>query len=375
MKGIYIHIPFCRQACRYCDFYFTVSLKYLDRFVDALVEEIRIKGERYSGQALETLYLGGGTPSILSPAQLEKILNAIYRHHSFQEDSEQTIECNPDDLDIFTLKNIKKAGFNRLSIGIQSFHKRDLNLMRRSHTAVQAASSVRQAASEGFENITIDLIYGIPGQLTTEWEKNIECSLSLPISHLSAYHLTFEPGTVFDHWRKKGKLIPAPEEKSVEQYRILRQKLLADGFKHYELSNFGRGETVSRHNMLYWSGKPYLGLGPAAHSFNGEQRSWNTSSLKEYMEGIETGKRIEENEELSNKERYHDYLITSLRTRWGADPVYIEETFGKEVRKHFKEQAQIFIKSGSMYQASGRLVIEPGQWLITDHILRGLFMD
>jgi oxygen-independent coproporphyrinogen-3 oxidase len=375
MKGIYIHIPFCRQACRYCDFYFTVSLKYMDRFVDLLLEEIRMKGERHRGRALETLYLGGGTPSLLSPVQLEKILNAIHRYHSFQDDSEWTIECNPDDLNTAALRHFRKAGFNRLSIGVQSFHERDLKLMRRSHKAAQAASSVSQAASEGFENISIDLIYGFPGQSTAEWEKNIESALSLPVSHLSAYHLTFEPGTLFDHWRKKGKLIPAPEERSIEQYRILRQIMQAGGFDHYELSNFGLGGTVSRHNMLYWSGLAYLGLGPSAHSYDGEQRSWNISSIRKYMEGIESGNAIEEMEQLSPREHYHDYLIISLRTRWGADPELMEEKFGKKFRKHFEKKTEAFIKSGSMYHASGRIVIEPGQWLITDHILRELFMD
>lgn len=347
----------------------------MDRFVDVLLEEIRLMGERHKGQVLETLYLGGGTPSLLSPAQLEKILNTIHCYHSFQDDSEWTMECNPDDLNVAAIRNFQKAGFNRLSIGVQSFHERDLELMRRSHNADQAVSSVRHAASGGFDNITIDLIYGIPGQETADWEKNIEHALSLPITHLSAYHLTFEQGTVFDHWRKKGKLIPEPEEKSIEQYRTLKQLLLDGGFDHYELSNFGRGGIVSRHNMLYWSGQPYLGFGPSAHSYDGEQRSWNISSLKKYMEGIESGKEIGETEQLKLKDRYHDYLITSLRTRWGADPLYMEEKFGKQTRELFENKSEAFINSGSMYYVSGRLAIEPGQWLITDHILRELFMD
>lgn len=375
MEGIYIHIPFCRKACRYCDFFFTVSLKYSDSFVDALVKEIKLRSENSSGKLPGTLYLGGGTPSVLSVDQLDRILNAIHRHFSFREDSEWTIECNPDDLDTDKATYLLKAGFNRLSIGIQSFFDRDLELMRRSHNSAQAETSVQNAASGGFDNITIDLIYGIPGQDSARWEENIERALSLPISHLSAYHLTFEPGTVFDHWRKKGRLFPLAEESSIEQYRILREKMLAAGFDHYELSNFGRGENISRHNMLYWSGRAYLGLGPSAHSFDGTQRSWNISSLKDYMEGIINGKETGEMETLGLRELYHDYLITSMRTKWGADPVYIEEHFGKRFRKHFEEQARPFVESGSMYFAADRMLIEPDKWLITDHILRALFMD
>jgi oxygen-independent coproporphyrinogen-3 oxidase len=374
MRGIYIHIPFCRQACRYCDFYFSVSLKYLDNFVDALVEEIRQKGESNPGRSLETLYLGGGTPSLLSTLHLEKLINAIHKCYSFKEDSEWTIECNPDDLNADLINRLHETGFNRLSIGIQSFHEKDLLIMRRSHNAKQAEASIHLASSGGFDLISMDLIFGIPGQSLMEWKENIELALSLPVSHLSAYHLTFEPGTVFDHWRKTGRLVPTPEQESIDQYRILREKMQDAGFHHYELSNFGREGEVSKHNMLYWSGQPYLGLGPSAHSFDGDRRSWNVSSLKSYMERLASGKEISESEELTGRERYHDYLITSLRTKWGADPIHIEKSFGVEYRRHFEMQTQAFLEAGSMLSVSGNLVIEPGQWLITDHILRALFM-
>ncbi|MEA3462223.1 MAG: radical SAM family heme chaperone HemW, partial [Bacteroidota bacterium] len=333
------------------------------------------KGEESSDGPVETLYLGGGTPSLLSTSHLEKIINAIHKYFSFQENSEWTIECNPDDLNENLVKQLRKTGFNRLSIGIQSFHNRDLKIMRRSHSARQAEESVRLAASGEFDRITVDLIYGIPGQSIAEWEKNIDQVLSLPLSHLSAYHLTFEPGTVFDHWKKKRRLVPVPEENSLEQYRILREKLLSAGFEHYELSNFGLGAIVSKHNMLYWTGQAYLGLGPSAHSFDGKKRSWNISSLKTYMDHIASGKEISESEDLSGRENYHDYLISSLRTKWGADPAHIELMFGKQFRVHFEEQARTFIQTGSMMEAEGKLIIEPGQWLITDHILRALFMD
>jgi len=375
MRGIYIHIPFCRKACRYCDFFFTVSLQYLDKFVDSLVEEIRQKGEIISGKSLETLYLGGGTPSLLSPLHLEKVLNAISRYFTFEQDPEWTLECNPDDLGRTSLKTLYQMGFNRLSIGVQSFHQKDLELMRRSHHAGQAVRGIKEAAACGFDHLTMDLIYGLPGQSIQEWEQNMETALSLPVDHLSAYHLTFEPGTVFDHWRKKGRLAPVAEEGSLEQYRIMRERLLPGGFDHYELSNFARKGNYSKHNMLYWTGQPYLGLGPSAHSFNGQQRSWNISSLKEYMERVASGRTIDETEQLTRKERYHDYLITSLRTKWGADPGYIEQAFGTAFRNHFEKQARAYLESGRMIPRNGRLAMDPKQWLITDHVLRALFMD
>jgi oxygen-independent coproporphyrinogen-3 oxidase len=346
----------------------------MDLFVDALVEEIRQKGETNPGRSMETLYLGGGTPSLLSPSQLDKIINAIHKYNSFKDLSEWTLECNPDDLNENIVKRLRETGFNRLSIGVQSFHDKDLEIMRRSHNAKQAEISIRLASAGGFELISMDLIFGIPGQTPEEWKANVDLALSLPVSHLSAYHLSFEPGTIFDHWRKKGRLLPVPEEESIKQYRILREKLQSAGFNHYELSNFGFGDIVSKHNMLYWSGQAYLGLGPSAHSFDGDRRSWNISSLKDYIEGLSSGKIISESEELSIEERYHDYLITSLRTKWGADPVLIEEKFGFELRRHFEKQAQIFLRSGSILEEAGRLVIEPSQWLITDHILRTLFI-
>jgi oxygen-independent coproporphyrinogen-3 oxidase len=375
MEGIYIHIPFCRQACRYCDFYFTVSLKYMDSFIDAVVEEIRRKGEEAKGKDLGSLYLGGGTPSLLSEVHLGKILKAIYQYNSFLEDSEWTMECNPDDLNSRTLKKLRNFGFNRLSIGVQSFQEKDLELMRRSHGAVQAETSVKDAVWAGFDNISIDLIYGIPGQELARWEENLDKAAGLPITHLSAYHLSFEPGTIFEHWRKQGKLMPVPEDSSIELYHMLRDRMQGEGFDHYELSNLARDGKFSRHNLLYWSGQAYQGFGPSAHSFNGHQRSWNISSLKDYMEGIQAGRSIEQTESLTTKEKYHDYLITSLRTKWGADPVYLEKAFGKAVRLHFENKARALMERGILFTGQGKIIIEPGHWLITDHILRSLFLD
>ena len=375
MRGIYIHIPFCRKACRYCDFFFSVSLGYMDEYVDRLVEELDRRSKEASGNLLETLYLGGGTPSLLSSVQMDKLIRVISEKYHFRENPEWTVECNPDDLDDKKLEQLQKSGFRRLSIGVQSFQERDLELMRRSHKAFQAEDAVRRAAGAGFKNITIDLIYGIPGQSMAEWEENIQRALNLPVQHISAYHLTFEAGTSFDHWRKMGRLSPVEEEESVRQYQVLREKLLAEGFHHYELSNFARDGFHSEHNMIYWSGEAYMGLGAAAHSFDGKQRSWNPSSLKGYMAGIAAGKGVAEKEVLSPMEAYHDYLITSLRTSRGANPRVIGENYGPLFRKHFERKAAAFLESGYLVEKGNNLVIDPTHWLVMDHILRELFMD
>lgn len=373
--GIYIHIPFCRQACRYCDFYFTVSTQYQDQFTESLIKEFELRSSMQEGVEMQSLYLGGGTPSLLSAANLTHIMEKVRSSYGISEDAELTIECNPDDLDAAKVALYLDLGFNRISIGIQSFHEEDLSLMRRSHSALQAAASVKRAASAGFKNITVDLIYGIPGQTGKDWKENIQRTLELPVNHISAYHLTFESGTVFDHWRKKGTITPLAEEESVKMFRVLREELGAAGFEHYEISNFAREGYRSQHNQLYWSGEAYLGFGPAAHSFDGDSRSWNVSSLKKYMRALEDGKGLSEKEELSGVERYHDYLITSLRTSEGVDPAIIESRFGKNVMDHFTDKSAFFVREGLMVEQKEKLSIEPGSWLLTDHIMRELFLD
>lgn len=375
MKGLYLHIPFCRQACRYCDFFFTVSLQKRDPLIDALLEELTLRKEEPGQEQLHSLYLGGGTPSVLSLHQLDRIMNTAYSKFSFREKPEITMECNPDDLNRTYLGSLINFGFNRLSIGIQSFHDHELRLMRRSHTPEQAVQSVRDAVDAGFSNITADLIYGIPGQDLHAWEKSLNMVLDLPVTHISAYHLTFEAGTVFDHWRKKGKLQPVPEEVSLGQYQLLRQRTQEAGFEHYEISNFALDGKRSEHNLLYWSGKPYLGAGPSAHSYQGNTRRWNVSNLRKYLEAIRSGQPFWEEEQLSAAERYHDYLITSLRTRWGADPQYIEKQIGETHAGYFRMKSKPFVDNGSLVWKDQHLVIPPDQWLITDHILRELFLE
>jgi oxygen-independent coproporphyrinogen-3 oxidase len=375
MRGLYIHIPFCKQACRYCDFCFYVSLHYMDELVDRLVDEMEIKGKKSGVEVLDTLYLGGGTPSLLHPRHLEKILNTAHRLFSFRDTPEITMECNPDDLDREYLSFLWNSGINRLSIGIQSFRQTELNLMRRTHSVIQATRSVMEAAGAGFTNITVDLIYGVPGQTAGAWESNVRKAISLPVEHISAYHLTYESGTVFDHWRKKGRITPVPEELSIEQYRIMRQLTAENGFDHYEISNFARKGSYSEHNMLYWSGKPYIGIGPSAHSFDGKNRNWNISSLKKYMELIRQGDSFTESEHLTRTDQYHDTLITALRTRQGIDPGYIEKRFGTETLQHFLQKSASFLERGVMVHAGPRIAIHPDHWFISDYILRELFME
>lgn len=311
---------------------------------------------------------------MLTEEELDRILKELHRHIAIREDAEQTIECNPDDMDRAFLERIRKRGFNRISIGVQSFREEDLQLMRRSHAAVRGEEAVNEAAGAGFKNITIDLIYGLPRQSLLLWEENLSRALSLPISHLSAYHLTYEPGTVFDHWRKKGRLIPLQDEESEQMFLLLREKLEQHGFDHYEISNFARDGKMSVHNLIYWTGKPYVGFGPSAHSFDGATRSWNVSSMKKYMEGIAGGMTVRGEELLQPEQQYHDYLITSLRTKWGTDPEYILEQFGRDRHDFFVKGAEKFLREGTMVIRDGKVAIRRDRWLIADYILRALFI-
>lgn len=403
MAGIYIHVPFCRQACRYCDFYFTVSLKYRDDYVDALLRELSSRAVELGQQEVSTVYLGGGTPSVLTATHLARIMNRLRQLYKVQAYAEVTLEANPDDLDDARLEMLRNQGFNRLSIGVQSFFSHHLELMRRSHNAEQASSAIKRAAEHGFENINMDLIYGLPGLTLEEWEENVRRTMDLPVQHISAYHLTYESGTVFDHWRKKGRIRELPEESSIKQYNMLRKITGEHGFEHYEISNFALPGYRSAHNSSYWSGAPYVGFGPSAHSYNGRERRWNVASLKQYIASAGTDLPGFEKETLTDRDRYHDYLITALRTSEGADLQKIRDLFGEAMVDELKKKAAPFIVSGELVieggglrklnggqsedttaseqamsepeRAGSMLKMTPGGWLRSDLVTEQLMLD
>ena len=341
----------------------------------ALLKEIELRKKLIGSTGVDTIYFGGGTPSVLSSEHLWSIFNRISSEFSVSKNAEITLEANPDDLSPNYLNELKSLGFNRLSIGVQSFHQDDLSLMRRSHTELQASESIKNAAKAGFNNINMDLIYGVPGLSMKKWEKNLLDTMALPVQHLSAYHLTYESGTIFDHWKKKGKLFEVEEAVSIEQYKLLRDLTSGNGFEHYEISNFAQEGYRSEHNTAYWENKTYLGLGPAAHSYIGGERSWNVSSVKKYMEELEKDGVYNEKETLEMKDRFNDYLIISLRAKWGIDMGYIRSEFGEIALDALIKTASPHIESGLLLQQNDKLTIDPDQWLKADMILRDLIME
>ncbi|MFW5821085.1 MAG: radical SAM family heme chaperone HemW, partial [Bacteroidota bacterium] len=310
MAGFYIHIPFCRQACQYCDFHFSVSIQHKENMVKALIKEIPHKAELFENDEIETLYFGGGTPSVLDTGEVGILIDTVKEYFRVSKDLEISFEANPGDLKGEYPERLKTSGVKRLSIGIQSFSGEDLLLMRRSHNATQAVEAINNAKEAGFKDINCDLIYGIPGMTSETWERNLETLMGLEIQHISAYHLTFEPGTVFDHWRKKNRIFPVQEEESLRQYEILKEKTEKAGFVHYEISNFALPGFFSKHNLTYWKNKKYIGIGPSAHSYDGKRRFWNISSNKKYMEMLNSNScNYLDSEVLSVKDMYNEYML------------------------------------------------------------------
>src|ERR1700712_1599535 len=317
MAGIYLHIPFCKQACHYCDFHFSTSLAYKDDLLRALVEEIRLRKDFLGGETVETIYFGGGTPSLLSGEELSLLINIITDIHTVSSDAEITIEANPDDLDQQKLKSLRQTPVNRFSIGIQSFFDDDLAWMNRVHRAREAEASVKRAQDAGFENITVDLIYGYPLLTEQKWKHNLDKAFELQVPHVSAYSMTVEPRTALASFIKKKKQAPMNDEQSSEQFIELMNAMEAHGFEHYEISNFCKPGHYSRHNTNYWRGIKYLGIGPSAHSYDGEKRQWNIANNAKYMQAIEKKTIPAEIEVLTEENRLNEYIMTSLRTQWG----------------------------------------------------------
>ena len=372
MPGIYLHIPFCKQACHYCDFHFSTSLKKKGALVDALCKELELRKEEITGP-VETIYFGGGTPSLLSPEELKMIFETIYSLFSISADVEVTMEANPDDLSEETLAILAASPINRLSIGVQSFFEEDLLLMNRAHNAVEALDSIKNA-KRYFDNISLDLIYGIPGLSNERWEKNLQIALELGVPHISSYALTVEDRTALKSLIEKGKIAPVEEELAKEHYEIMVSKLEKEGFENYEFSNFGKPGYYSRNNTAYWFGKSYLGIGPSAHSFDGTARTWNISNNTLYIKSIEKGELPSEREVLSPRDRYNEYIMTRLRTKWGILLKEVEEDFGPEYAEYLIKEAQPLLKKGLMEQERGSLFISRKAKFLSDGIAAELFL-
>lgn len=367
MSGIYIHIPFCKQVCYYCDFHFSVSLKLKSRLIENLNKELIQRKDYLKNQNVETIYFGGGSPSVLDKDEIKRLLKTIQDNYKVVSQPEITFEANPDDLTREYIQDLRENQVNRLSIGIQSFEDVDLKLMNRRHTALEAENCIKLCKEAGFSNINIDLMYGIPGMSLETWEKNLKTAFSLGVQHLSAYHLIIEPQTVFGYYLRKKSLFPVDENTSVEQYRILLRETLKQGYIHYEISNFALEGCFSKHNCNYWNGTTYLGIGPSAHSFNGISRQWNCANNSRYIEGMEKGFKISEKEILDEKAKFNDYMLTSLRTMWGADLDYIGRHFGQNTVDYCLKTAEKF--GSSIVKTDNKLILTDEAKFISDGII------
>ena len=339
MSGIYVHIPFCKQACHYCDFHFSTSLKKKDEMVLALAKEIAMRKNEFENELIETIYFGGGTPSILEVSDLKFLIDEVYKHYKVSEKPEITIEANPDDLSENRIIELSNTPINRLSIGIQSFFEEDLQLMNRAHNSAEAKKCL-EIATRYFDNISIDLIYGTPGMSNERWLQNIQIALDLNIPHLSSYALTVEPKTALHQFIKDGIMLQPDDAVAHEQFLILVDTLEKNKFIHYELSNFGKENYFSRNNSAYWLGKKYIGIGPSAHSYDGKNRSWNVSNNAIYLKSISENRLPSETEILSKTEIYNEYIMTGLRTIWGVSLDKIENEFGEKYLKYLIQNAQ-----------------------------------
>ena len=355
MAGIYIHIPFCKQRCTYCDFYTEVAPQFIPVLIDSIIRELNIRKDYLGNSQVSTIYFGGGTPSILSNEQFLLIFDAIYKLFTVAENAEITFEANPDDLTPEFLASLHELPFNRISIGIQSFDDKDLKRINRRHTSEQAEEAVKNAQKAGFGNISIDLIYGLPFQTMEAWGDQLDMALSLQIQHISAYGLTYEEGTVLWKQRENGKIEVVDDLVINEMYLLLLDKIKIKGFEAYEISNFALPGYQSRHNSAYWKQEPYLGIGPSAHSYDVVSRQWNIASITDYIKAINSNSVFYEREELSLNDRYNDFIMVSLRTSEGLDVKIMEKDFGHELAEYCLQNIKTFIDSEQVYYSDGKL--------------------
>lgn len=372
MAGLYIHVPFCQKRCLYCDFYSNTDMGYQEAYLSALIREMELRKNYLEGETLETIYFGGGTPSQLSVENLNRIFEAIYRHFPVNQDMEITLEANPDDMTPAYVAALRSLPVNRISMGVQSFDAADLKFLNRRHDREEALRAVRLCQEHNLYNISIDLIYGLPGQTPEKWQKNLDEVLRLDIPHISAYHLIYEEGTALYRLLEAGKITAVDEETSLELFTLLIENLAAAGYQHYEISNFARPGWYARHNSSYWKGKKYLGLGPSAHSYNGTEREWNVASLPEWIKGIQTGKPALENEQLDENTCYNEYIMTHLRTMWGIDLNELSEKFGEKKLKYCLNIAQTYEKRNLLFQKDGKLTLTKEGIFVSDGIMSDL---
>ncbi len=379
MSGIYIHIPFCKQACHYCDFHFSTSIKKKEELLSALKTELVLRKQEFQGQIVETIYFGGGTPSILTIDELRLLIEEVYRNYQVVENPEITLEANPDDLvsvraqskTIF--EEYLDIGINRLSIGIQSFFEDDLKGMNRAHSANEAKECLENA-TKYFDNITIDLIYGIPNMSLEKWNENLRSAFNFGINHISAYALTVEPKTALDIFIKKGTYPSLNDDLALKHFNLLVSETEKKGFIQYEVSNFGKPDYFSKHNTSYWQGKPYLGIGPSAHSFNGKRRSWNVANNTKYIQSISQHKLPSEIEDLSGKDMFNEYVMTGLRTIWGISLDKIKSEFGSEYKESLEISAEKYIKDGLLFRENQILKTTNKGKFLADGIASDLFI-
>jgi oxygen-independent coproporphyrinogen-3 oxidase len=374
MAGIYIHIPFCKQACHYCDFHFSTSLIYKDEMLAAIHKEILLQKSYLENQKIETIYFGGGTPSLLSADQISLLIAKIHETFEVINHPEITLEANPDDLGVEKLKDLRNTEVNRLSIGVQSFFDEDLKWMNRAHFAKEAESAIKRAQDFGLENITIDLIYGYPLLSDDKWKQNISKAIDFEIPHISSYSMTVEPKTALASFINKGKQKPMDDAQSANQFQILIEELISNGFEHYEISNFAKPNQYSKHNTNYWRGVNYLGVGPSAHSFNLETRQWNVANNAKYLAELLKDKIPFEIEKLSLENKYNEYIMTSLRTQWGVDLIKIEQDFSERQKKNLLACAEEYLDKDWLALADEKLILTMNGKLYADKIASELFI-
>jgi oxygen-independent coproporphyrinogen-3 oxidase len=375
MAGIYFHIPFCKQACHYCDFHFSTSLQYKDDLLKAMLKEVAMRKEYLAGQTIESIYFGGGTPSLLSETEISRLIDSVANIYPISSDVEITLEANPDDLNSVKVADFRKTAINRFSIGIQSFFEEDLKWMNRAHNASEAESAIKRVQDAGFENITADLIYGFPLLTDEKWTYNIQQLISMEIPHISAYSMTVEPQTALGHFIKKGEQKPMNEGQSADQFMQLIEQLEEKGYEQYEISNFAKSEAYSKHNSNYWRGIPYLGIGPSAHSFNKETRHWNINNNPKYIAAIERKELPSEEEILTPANRINEYIMTSLRTKWGMNLNYLNSNFDSSYFEDFHKKLEELLDAGKITIENNSCTLTAAGKILADHIASELFVE